>query len=160
MHRTRSLILALIAVLAAAGCGAPSVDLAAENDAIRARSEVLSAAEASEDLDAVLPLFATDAVIQPANSPQREGRSAIAEVYRQSFAQLKEASRESTRITMAASGDLAFEYGVNRKVFPGPEGDLVRMGKYLAVWKKVEGQWLVAAVSFTSDSQELVPVDE
>lgn len=53
---------------------------------------------------------------------------------------------------------MAYEYGVNRMIFTGPEGDLLDVGKYLAIWKKIDGEWYVAALSFTSDSPAPVPV--
>jgi hypothetical protein len=33
------------------------------------------------------------------------------------------------------------------------------MGKYLAVWKKIDGEWYAAALSFTSDAPTPVPMD-
>jgi len=59
---------------------------------------------------------------------------------------------------MARSGDLAYETGVNRIVIRTPNGDMLDMGKYLIVWKKINGQWYVAALSFTSDAAAPTPI--
>ena len=59
---------------------------------------------------------------------------------------------------MSASGDLAYVYGVNRTVLAGPEGDLLDMGKYLAVWKKIDGEWYIAAGCATFGAPQPVPL--
>jgi hypothetical protein len=43
--------------------------------------------------------------------------------------------------------------------FAGPEGDLLDVGKYLAVLKKVDDEWFVVALSFTSDAPAPVPLE-
>ena len=52
-----------------------------------------------------------------------------------------------------------YEYGVNRIVLAGPEGDLLDVGNYLAVWRKIDGEWFVSALSFTSDAPASVPME-
>ena len=64
----------------------------------------------------------------------------------------------SSHVEMSAGGDLAYEYGVNRMVLAGEDGDLLDVGKYLAIWKKIDGEWMVAALSFTSDAAEPTPI--
>jgi ketosteroid isomerase-like protein len=59
---------------------------------------------------------------------------------------------------MARSGDLAYETGVNCMVFRTPNGDVLAMGKYLIVWKKIDGQWYVATLGFTSDAAAPTPI--
>ena len=44
-------------------------------------------------------------------------------------------------------------------VFRSPEGDLLDMGKYLLVWKKVNDNWYIAALAFTSDAPAPVPLN-
>ena len=59
----------------------------------------------------------------------------------------------------SAAGDLAYEYGVNKMVLAGPEGDLLDKGKYLLVWRKTDGEWYIAALCFTSDAPAPVPLE-
>ena len=73
---------------------------------------------------------------------------------------MREFSGASSHLEMASSGDLAYEYGVNRMVLAGDDHDLLDVGKYLAVWKKINGEWLVVALSFTSDAPEPCPIDD
>ena len=69
--------------------------------------------------------------------------------------------REVVRLTtqLAAAGDLAWELGTNRTVVAGGQGGFVDMGKYLAVWRKIDGEWLIVAVAATSDAPYMVPVE-
>ena len=55
---------------------------------------------------------------------------------------------------------MAWEYGINRLVFTGPDGDIVDLGKYLATWRKVDGEWYVAVVSFSSDALPPAPTEQ
>jgi len=100
--------------------------------------------------------------MQPAGSPLIKGKKAIRELYKQYFESglLREFSGVSSHLEMAGSGDLAYEYGVNRMVLAGDNRDLLDVGKYLAVWKKINGEWLVVALSFTSDAPEPCPIDD
>jgi ketosteroid isomerase-like protein len=56
-----------------------------------------------------------------------------------------------TALVPAASGDMAFEYGVNRFVFETPDGPFEAFGKYLVVWTKTDGEWLIEAFSYSMD---------
>lgn len=100
--------------------------------------------------------------VQPDRAPQIRGRDAIAGIYRQFFegSQVKEFSAKRSHLTVSQSGDLAYEYGVNRTVVTGLEGDLVDIGKYLLVWKKIDAEWLVVALTFSSDAPEPEPLSE
>lgn len=149
----------LVALLG--GCAAaPQVDIEAETAAVHARSDAVVAAEAAQDAEASTVFWAPDAIVQPAGSPQLQGRDAVLALYREFFegGMLKDFSGTTSHLEVAASGDLAFEYGVNRMVVAGPDGDLLDIGKYLAVWKKIDGEWYIAALSFTSDAPAPAPV--
>ena len=136
------------------------IDVAAETDSLRARSQGVVSAEAAQDVDGALAFWAEDAIVQRAGAPQIQGREAVRDLYRQLFegGQLKEFSGTTSHMSVSQAGDLAYEYGVKRFVWAGPEGDLLDMGKYLGVWEKVDGEWFVAALSFTSDAPDPVPL--
>jgi ketosteroid isomerase-like protein len=161
MQLTASSTFAILATSMMAGCGASEVDVAAETEAVRTRSERVVAAEAAQNVPEALAFWAEDAIVQPAGAPQIEGKEAVGDLYRQFFegGQLKEFSGTTSHLEVSAAGDLAYEYGVNRMVLAGPEGDLLDMGKYLLVWKKINGEWFIAALSFTSDTPAPVPLE-
>jgi ketosteroid isomerase-like protein len=126
----------------------PLVDVKAE---VQARSKAVVAAEMAFDWDTAVTFYASNAIIQPANAPQIQGREALLEQYR-TFPKMLEFGSTSTAIIPSASGDIAYDYGVNRFVFETPNGQVKDLGKYLAVWTKVDGEWLIAALSFSSDT--------
>ncbi len=160
MRLTTSFTFTIVAAGIFAACAAPQVDVAAETEAVRARSEGVVAAEAAFDVAAALAFWADDAIVQGTGTPQIQGKSAIGELYGQFFesGMVKEFSGETSYLEVSAGGDLAYEYGVNRMVLAGPEGDLLDMGKYLVVWKKIDGEWFIAALAFTSDAPAPVPM--
>ncbi|MFL5500937.1 MAG: YybH family protein [Gemmatimonadaceae bacterium] len=155
-------------LLVTAGCISASMSnssqsrarMVAAESALHQRSEGLQAAETALDGDKAIAFWADDAVVQPAGSPAVVGKAAILNLYHEFFATMgvKELVGTPSRLSMAQSGDLAYETGVNRIVIHTPGGDLLDMGKYLIVWKKVGGQWYVGALSFTSDAAAPTPI--
>lgn len=131
------------------------VDTARETDAVRARSKEVSTAESAKDIQRVMTFWADDAVVQPAGMPQMRGHEMIEALYHQLFGDstFKELSSTISTITVSESGDLAYEYGTNRVVYASSKGDLLDMGKYLLVWKKVNNDWYIAALSFSSNAR-------
>ena len=119
---------------------------------VRARSKAVVEAEQTGDYKEAVTFFAPDAVIQPANAPQFQGLDRLLELYETVLAQATEFEGTTAEIVPAASGDMAWEYGINRFVFETPDGPMEAFGKYLLVWRKVSGEWLVAAISFSNDS--------
>jgi len=162
MRKVISGVLLTATAIAIISCSKPEIDVAAETEAVRARSDGIVSAEAALDVEGSLDFFAEDAIVQPADAPQIRGHDAIAGMYRGFFesSQLKEFSAKGSHITVSQSGDLAYEYGVNRTVLSGPEGDLVDIGKYLLVWRKIAGEWMVVVLTYSSDAQAPALVGE
>ena len=151
----------LIITASVGACAAPQVDMAAELEAVRARSEGIVAAESAQDIDGALAYWAPDGVALPANAPLVEGHEGLRELYGQFFVpSLKSFGSTTTHTEVSASGDVAWEYGINRLVFTGPDGDIVDLGKYLATWRKIDGEWYVAVVSFSSDAPPPAPTEQ
>ena len=129
----------------------PEVDIEAVKAELRARSKAAVAAEEAFDWENAVTFFAPDVIVQPANGPQIQGREAQLELYR-TFPKMIEFEGTTTALIPAASGDMAYEYGVNRFIFETPDGPLEDYGKYLAVWTKIDGEWFIAALSFSSNT--------
>jgi len=123
--------------------------LAAE---VRARSEALAAAEAAREYKTATSFFTSAAIVQPANAPQIEGPDEILHIYETVLATTSEFEGTTIEIVPAASGDMAYEYGINRLVFETPNGPVEDIGKYLVVWERIDGEWYVAAIAFSSDA--------
>jgi len=152
MRRTSLFVLSSVAITLA-GCG-PRVDLASEEAALRARSAELVAHEGRKDADQAITYWAEDAFAQPPGAPAAQGKAAVRALYGQFFGEpsFKGIEGTPTRFVLAASGDLAYEYGVNRMTFTTPSGDMVDVGKYVVLWRKVNGTWMVAGLAFSSDA--------
>lgn len=155
----RPAVFSLLAIAVLGACSGPRVDVPGETAAVRARSQAVAAAEAAQNTEAALAFWAADAIAQGAGSPQIQGREAIRTLYSSFFGtgRLKQFQGTTSHLEVSQAGDLAYEYGVNRFVFAGPDGDLLDVGKYLVIWKKIDGEWYIAALSFTSDAPAPVP---
>ena len=153
MRRFAPITIAILTLAAASAC-APQVDLAAEEEAIRARGEALTALEAQKNADQAITFWADDAFAQPPGAPAAIGKQAIRELYGQFFGDttFKGIASTTTRIVVAASGDFGYEHGVNRLTFATPAGEMVDVGKYALIWRKMNGEWMVAGLAFSSDA--------
>ncbi len=58
---------------------------------------------------------------------------------------------EANEIIVASGGDMALDRGVYEFSLDGPEGATKDIGKYVVVWRNIDGQWKVAADIFNSD---------
>ena len=158
--RRNSTIL-FVATTSIAACAAPQLDMEAELEAVRARSEGIVAAESAMDIEGSLAFWAPDGVALPPNAPPFVGHEALRALYAQFFnPSVKSFGSTTTHTEVSESGDMAWEYGINRMVLTSPDGDLLDLGKYLATWRKIDGEWFVAAVSFSSDALAPVPVEQ
>ena len=145
------LILAALALLPGPSA-AQSADLAAEEQQIGALNEGWLAAIAAKDVAAVAELYAEDGAILPPGSPIAEGRDAVAETWKGLFALPGFGLVFSpTRLEVASSGDMAYEIGNYELDFETDQGPLQDHGKYVVVWRKVDGAWKVAADIFNSN---------
>lgn len=135
------------------GCGGGStVDLRAEEEAIRRLDRQWQAAVDARDVAAAAAFFASDAVLMPANGPMIVGREGI-EAWFSEWLPVPEISNafEPDQIEVAASGDLAYDRGTYRFVMDTPEGRAEDVGKYVVVWKKIDGEWRAALDMSNSD---------
>jgi uncharacterized protein (TIGR02246 family) len=131
---------------------AQSVDVAADEAAIRALDVDWVDAVAAKDAAATAAFYAMDGAIMPAGSPMAEGPDAIAAVW-QSLFDLPGFSLtfEPTFVEVGASGDVAYDIGTYALAFDGDQGPVQDNGKYVVVWKKVDGVWKVRADIFNSN---------
>ena len=131
---------------------AQSVDLAAEEAAICALDGQRVAVVAAQDAAATAEVYADHGALLPPGAPIAEGRQAIAAAWG-GFYKLAnfELTFAPTRITIAQSGDAAFEVGTYSPAFDGDQGRVHDKGKYVVAWKKAGGSWKAAADIFNSD---------
>lgn len=147
----RTLMAALAAGIVLAGCAAkkeeaPAVDIAAEEQAVRARSAEWLAAAQAKDTAATMTVFAADAITL-FDGEIRRGAAEIQAGLEQEQTEAPDAQVTWTTdsVTVAASGDLAWETG---QVASDPDGAGEKpalSGAFSTVWKKIDGQWKVIA---------------
>ena len=148
--------LALLVTVTACAAPPPAVDLAALEAAIRSRGVALVAAEQARDTPTAVSYFTEDAVIHMAMMPAVTGRAALPELYEGLYAMLGpdgSFTSTTTAVAVAASGDLAVEHGMNHFTV----GGAMIMGKYLAMWRKIGGEWYVSHLAVSDDQPPAAP---
>lgn len=145
------LIFALVAIVPPAW--AQEVDRAAEAAAIRKIDEDWVAAVKRKDAAAVGQIYAEDAVFMVPNAPQHAGRDKVTEAWAGLMGLPNvELSFAPTTVEVSQSGDMAYDIGTYKLAFDGEGGRRVEdAGKYVVVWRKVDGAWKVAADILNSD---------
>jgi uncharacterized protein (TIGR02246 family) len=139
-------------VLVAACATTPRVDPTTVESAIHAINRQMEQAVASKNVDAIVNLYATDAVFMPPNTPALRGHAAIRGNWAEAVGLPNASLRLTpTRIDVAASGDLATDVGTYTFSFNGDQGPVNDRGKYMVKFIKVGTDWRIANDIFNSD---------
>jgi uncharacterized protein (TIGR02246 family) len=103
------------------------------------------------DLDEVVAAYATDAVYLPPHHEAVHGRADIHEYLRGPLSHgVSGLMFDVTYIKQA--GNVAWDVGTYRMHVPQSDGTKKEdHGKYLTVWKRVGGKWLITADAWSSD---------
>jgi len=153
----RRLAMALLtACFVSSACeAAAAVDLAKEAQAIRDLDESWLAAFAAKDIEALMSYFAPDAVLMPAGAPALFGQQAI-RAYFEAWVPNPDVTSTFTpeTVEVATSGDLAYDRGVFHFSMETPDGRVEGQGKYVIVWKKLDGAWKAVVDISNSDLPE------
>lgn len=106
-------------------------------DAIRARRRLTNRFIAERQAERLRPFFAPDAKVIPGGGGLIEGVEAVVAAFAAQFGEpgFSPYVRTSERVHVAADGERAAEHG-------RWEG-FGMAGTYLAVWRKVTGQWVI-----------------
>jgi len=131
---------------------AASVSSAAEEEAIRGQVARWLELIKSKDAAAISQMYVEDGAFMPANAPIGKGRAAI----EQNWAGMMstpgfDLTFAPEQITVSASGDMALDRGTYRLVVAPDGKEQIDTGKYVVVWRKVDGEWKAAADIINSD---------
>ena len=140
------------AAVSFAGAPPAKVDRAAEEAALKALDKAWAEAANRKDLDATVAFMADDGETLAPNEPVARTKEAIRASWN-GLMQLPDAriSWAAERAQVAASGELGYTSGSYTLTFTGPDGKTVTdNGKYLEVWKKVDGQWKCLSDAYNS----------
>ena len=142
-----------VAALTACQPAPPAVDLAAEEDAILAQVVKFNAGVQAYDEAAIVATYAPDAVLLAPNQERMTGPDDLT-AYFSGLEQLGiTMSVTPVEIVIAASGDQAVDVGTWALSIPTPNGGVYNdNGKYMAMWTKVNGTWLMKYDIWNSDN--------
>ncbi|MBC7790030.1 MAG: SgcJ/EcaC family oxidoreductase [Anaerolineae bacterium] len=159
MSRCRHGFAMLLLVLAACAT-TPRVDPRIDQDAIRELDRRWNQQIAARNAGGVAELYADDGVAMAPNAPPAKGKAAITAANADMMRPENNLSLtfEPTEITVGSAGDVAYDIGTYRFGIDTPGGRITDNGKYITIWKKVDGQWKVAADMFNSDLPMQSPV--
>lgn len=142
---------ASLLALACAGC--MSDTRKQERQRIQALQQQWVEAIAEGDVATIVGFYAEDAWFLPPGSEPLHDRERIRAWWERTLADppwesLTFGPRE---IGFAEGGDLAYDVGTSTSTVAAQDGEKVRQGKYLVVWRLIDGEWKVVADAFNGD---------
>ena len=146
-----------ISVLLLAACGStqmssnvPSGDA---ESSIRTADVAFATAMRTNDMDALVNNYTADATLMPPNLPAAHGPSAIRATWTGFLGQFSSTDLTLTPDDVQQSGDLAVETGryMVHVVPKGTTTPVTDSGKYIVVWKRMDGRWKIYRDIFNSD---------
>jgi ketosteroid isomerase-like protein len=143
-----------MALILAMSCVHSPVPPGDASDDLQQRQESFFTALSTKDSALVVAHFSDDAVLQIANMPPMRGRAAIERFYGNVFRFLSRSESVVEQTQLSASGDLAYSSGAQTNAFDREQGRVEYEGKFLLVWQKVNGEWLIRAYSLSNNQGE------
>lgn len=138
--------------VAASPAAEASSDTAADETAIRAQVAKWLDLIKAKDAAAISGMYAPDGAFMPPNAAIAKGAPAI----QQSWAGLMATPGFALtfgpeQIIVSSSGDMALDRGTYRLTVAPNGTEQIDTGKYVVVWRKVDGEWKAAADIINSD---------
>jgi uncharacterized protein (TIGR02246 family) len=135
---------------------AAATDVASVRIEIEAIADRYEQAFLAEDAATIAATYTEDAVVLPPGAPRAEGRAAIESMFASWFEQVPATegfTLTTDEVQLAGSGDIAYEIGTYTSRGTSPEGEAYdETGKFLVVWKHVDGEWKIAADTWNGDA--------
>jgi len=117
------------------------------SDEIMAVNDSFMEAIRSGDVKAVVGFYTEQARIMPPNAPVFEGRENITNMWG-AMLEAGPMNLQFETISAEGFGTTAVEEGAYKVL--SPDGQAVDHGKYIVIWKKVNGKWLLHQDIFNS----------
>ena len=141
------------------GCGSNTVSesstpdkAAAHEQAIRRTNDRWLALIRDHDAAAVSKLYAAEGAMMAPGAPIAQGQPALEKAWGGLMATPGFGlTFKADKIVVAKGGDMALDQGTYLLSLTGPKGPTKDVGKYVVVWRNIDGQWKVAADIFNSD---------
>lgn len=99
-----------------------------------------------KDSAAIAQMYTEDGALMPPNAPISKGRAAVQQTW---TAMMNTPGFELTfapeQIVLSGSADMALDRGTFRMVVAPSGKAQIDTGKYVVVWRKIDGEWKAAA---------------
>jgi ketosteroid isomerase-like protein len=130
-----------------------TVDRSKEEAALRETDLAWSAAASRKDLDATVSYMADDGETLAPNEPIARDKAAVRASWKNLLGLPNAAvAWKPLRVQVAESGEIGFTSGTYTLSWTGEDGKPVNdNGKYLEVWRKVDGKWRCVSDAYNSD---------
>lgn len=129
----------------------PVVDVEAERQIVEKLVVDSMEAVVRKDIDAVMSIYTDNAIFQPPNEPQYQGKEIYQKHLEELLLNIVPLNVSSSEIKVAQSGDIAYYAGKYLLIFEGTEGNVEFPGKFLYVLNKINDEWKVVIASRTGD---------
>lgn len=142
-----------LAVLAScAQTAAPPADTAADEAAMRAGTTSWIEAYNVGDVDKIVAMYTDDAILMPPDAPAVVGHDAMKQYLVADMAASKAAglSMALDQDASGVSGDLGWHAGTFH--VNGASGSAVGTAKYVEIWRKLNGKWLMIRDIWNTDA--------
>ncbi|MBK8494451.1 MAG: DUF4440 domain-containing protein [Chitinophagaceae bacterium] len=127
-------------------------DMAKIKAEIQAIETAWAAAQNAKDVNALMAMYADDAVSMPDGEPMLTGKAAIQKKQEADFAKpSKYASIAFETMDVYAQGDVVTEVG--KTMYKDAAGNTMGAGKYIAVFEKRNGKYLCIREIYNQDSK-------
>ena len=106
----------------------------------------------AKDAAGIAALYAEDGALMAPNMPMARGRAAVEKAWADMMAMPGfDLTFATEQLVVSQAGDMAMDRGTYSFAANAPNGPFRDTGKALVVWRKVDGEWKVAADIFNSD---------
>ena len=133
-----------------------SGDALSDADSIRNLEDQWSMAIKVRDIDKIVGFFASEAVSMTTNKPICVGLDSIRKREQASFSDTTNLyetySSTIDNVEVSASNDLAYARGSDRLSQNTKNGKAIEVGKWVDIWKKADGKWIVVVSIWNNDN--------
>lgn len=141
----------LLALTACQQAAETPADMAQIKTDIQALENAWAAALNAQDLDALMALYADDAVSMPDNAPMLSGKAAIRKQQEQEFASTPAGRTYSFEVlNVYGDGNTVTETG--KSTYKDDAGKVTGTGKYMVVWEKQGDKYLCVREVYNGDA--------
>lgn len=151
----RGLRLATLSMMVVVVACAPPAPQESAEVAVKAQAspELAAVADAwaqnlnAGDIDGLVALYAEDARILPPNAEMAQGHDAVRAI----FGGMIDAGLTGSLATIETMVAADIGYRIGTYTLTAPDGSQADQGKYLEIWREINGEWKISVDTFNSD---------